>query len=549
MSSTSADMPRVAVAGGGLAGALLAVYLRRARYQVDVYEAGPDLRLESKSAGRSINLVLTSRGLSALDKVGLAGNVLRITTPVYGRTIHARDGSLTYQPYGPDLTYRNFSVSRTELNQCLLDAAEEAGARLHFDYRVDHLDIPNGVLYSYLQQPGQHPWQRSARAQHVLATDGASSRCRQALKGLLGDEMQDQGIPLNSSYKELLMPARAGGQYAMDHKSLHIWPRGSHFLMGLPNLDGSFTMTLYAPATGAEISFAAFNMPEKFSQYFSSFYPDAVPLMPDVVKEFFSRPAGFLGTIKAGPWCWRDKLCLVGDAAHAIVPFFGQGCNAAFEGVQLLSVLMNQWGVHNVGAAFRQYSQEYKKNGDAIAQMAMENYYEMMDKSGDSRFQLQKQVEIRIAQHMPGVYVSRYAMVTHSLIPYQLCLQIGLIQQRILDELTPKNVTSASQVSMQEAQKVVERLLVPFLKQYAIDAHSYQDPVEDIVQKAKSVATRAKSHGRIRYSRSGSGKYFRLIWVTSEDDTYGRGRVASILSIVTSRMAQLEVSTDVTRLL
>eukprot|EP00457_Paulinella_chromatophora_P003794 gb/GEZN01003802.1/.p1 GENE.gb/GEZN01003802.1/~~gb/GEZN01003802.1/.p1 ORF type:complete len:506 (-),score=85.70 gb/GEZN01003802.1/:576-2060(-) len=472
----------VTVVGAGLAGSLLAVYLRRQDFDVDVYEWRSDIRVDSKTAGRSINLVLTSRGLYALAEVGLAKRMLAITVPVYGRTIHALDGSLSYQPYGPDDTHRNFSVSRLQLNQLLLTAAEEAGARFHFEHGLDHLDILNSTLYNYCSTKG-HPHLRSSRARHVLATDGAGSRCRQALKGLLGDQLEDRGIPLNSSYKELLMPAGVGGKYLMDGRSLHIWPRGSHFLMGLPNLDGSFTMTLYAPAIGSELSFASLDTPDKFLRYFQTYYRDALLLMPDLVSEYMSNPGGFLGTVQCGPWWYEDRLCLLGDAAHAIVPFFGQGCNAAFEGVQLLSRLLRTQAFQ---PAFQNFFETYKPNADAIAKMAMENYYEMMAKSGDPRFQLQKQLEVRIAKALPTIYCSRYVMVTHCLIPYQLCLQVGKIQEEILIALTPSEVTSPEQVSMDQAKRLVEEKLVPFLRKANISAESYQDPVERIVREAMS---------------------------------------------------------------
>lgn len=463
----------VAVIGAGLAGCLLAIYLKQRGYDVHLYESRWDMRKDIGLAGRSINLILTSRGLSALQSVGLVDEIMKITVRVFSRALHSQTGAIASQRYGPDDSYCNYSISRAQLNVALLNAAEARGVHLYFDYPLDHLDITNRRFFSYTRTAG-HPAQRCITAAHIFACDGGGSRARQAIKGFAGHAAVDEGIPLGCGYKELLLPAKIsarGEEYAMDPKALHIWPRGSHFMMGLPNLDGSsFTMTLYLPSSGP-ISFESIKTREQISDYFQKFYPDAVSLIPDVVDQFQNNPTGFLGTVKTLPWCVDDKLVIVGDAAHAIVPFFGQGCNSAFEGVQLLDRCMQKYGVGNVAAAFSEFEKTHKPNTDAIAAMAVDNYYEMMDKVGDPKFLLEKAVEIIVAQKFP-IYCSRYAMVTHSLVPYRLCLETGVVQQTILAKLCD-GISSPEQADMKLAAQLIDVHLRPFLATNGISEASY----------------------------------------------------------------------------
>jgi len=419
------SLPGVAVVGAGLAGCLLAIYLRRRGIEVDIFESRTDMRQAGAERGRSINLILTSRGLDALDRVGLLPSILSVCTPVYGRTLHSQQCDLAYQSYGPDATFANYSISRTELNIQLLDAAEAAGARVHFQHALDHLDVRNRTLYTYVRHQG-HPHAKAFRAAHVFGTDGAGSRVRQALKLALGPKCEDKGTPLGASYRELLMPAAAAasnasgsaeGEFVMDGKSLHIWPRGSHFLMALPNRDGSFTMTLYLPDKGDAVSFAALDTPAKAEAYFREFYPDALALIPDLQQQWATHPQGFLGTISCAPWHAADAAVVLGDAAHGVTPFFGQGCNASFEGVVALDAALTAAnggrarGMSNVGEAFAAFYRKYKPNADAIAQMAVENYYEMMDKTGDAHFLRQKELEVKLAHKFPETFLARYALV------------------------------------------------------------------------------------------------------------------------------------------
>ena len=465
----------VAIVGAGLVGCLLGVYLRKHGFAVTIFESRPDPRLHA-DAGRSINLVLTSRGIAALMGASdaVAARVMGITVPVFGRTLHSAAGERTYQPYGPDRSYCNFSVSRWELNTVLMTAAEEAGCRLVFNHPLAHVDVPGGLLFFYLQdQATTQLFQKSVKCAHIFATDGGGSRCRQALKGLLRAQAQDRAEPLRYGYKELTMP-RPSPEAGMALDTLHIWPRGTHFMMALPNRDGSNTMTLYMPETGGPVSFAALNTPAKVRSYFEQTYPDAVPLMPQMVEEFSRNPTGFLGTVFCAPWFFQDRLLLLGDAAHAITPFFGQGCNLGFEDVAVLDVVLRETskGPRNMEQVFSKVYLLRKPDADAMGYMAIENFTEMMSKTASEKFLLEKAIEIELAKRFPQQYASRYVLVTHSLVPYHKCMQIGVLQQKILTELA-SSVTNVTQVDYAQAKRLIEAELGPFLKKNNIQAKDF----------------------------------------------------------------------------
>jgi kynurenine 3-monooxygenase len=415
--------------------------------------------------GRSINLVITSRGIHALTSLSedLAQRVMGITTRVDGRTIHNLDGSTVFQSYGPTSAYCNFSVSRWELNKVLLDAAIEAGCQVFFAHPLAHMDVPSSTLFFYLQDPvSKQFYQKSVAVAHIFGADGGGSRCRLALKGMLKDGATDICQPLHYGYKELRMPAGADGTAQIHDQSLHIWPRGSHFLMGLANRDGSFTMTYYMP----DESIRKLTTPEAVEAFFEENYPSALKHMPTYKEDFLRNPAGFLGTVFADPWIYKDKVALIGDAAHAITPFFGQGCNCGFEDVSVLDEVLTR---HSAGgreidmqSVFSEYQTLRKPNTDAIANMALENFTEMMSKTADKRFLLEKDIENALANKFPAVYTSRYALITHSLLPYHLCQEVGKIHQEILSQLS-SSIDTAEQVDMELARTLLDTRLVPFL--------------------------------------------------------------------------------------
>jgi len=464
----------VAVIGAGLAGSLLAVFLRRRGYTVEVYEQLADPRRGIRGAGRSINLVLTSRGLDALEAAGseVLAAVEAITVPVFGRVLHSTNGATTVQHYGPDRSHFNLSVSRSELNATLMNAAEAAGATLHFGAAVSSLELLcPGATGPRLAVDGTR-----VRPDHIFGVDGAASPTRKAVvaaaaTGTAAAPTSDETVPLGTSYKELSMQSLPGGQPAMAADMLHIWPRGEHFLMGLANRDGSFTMTLYLPDTGP-VSFEALDSDTKVEAYFKEHYADALPHMPHYLDEFQANPTGFLGTLRCAPWHAGGDAVLLGDAAHAITPFFGQGCNCAFEDVRALDRLMETAaggpGQVPIGAmpdVFAAYDVERKPNGDAIASLALDNYSEMASRTADPRFLLAKEVELRLAREIPG-YASRYTLVTHTLVPYAVCHAAGKLQAEILEQLVD-GIETADEVDMELAAELIEAELGPLLRTVA----------------------------------------------------------------------------------
>jgi kynurenine 3-monooxygenase len=468
----------VAIVGGGLVGCLLGVYLRKHGMNVTIYESRADPRSKEET-GRSINLIMSSRGIHALTSVekSLAARVMAVTTKVTGRTLHTDKDTVKYQAYGPDASYCNFSVSRWELNKVLMDAAQEAGCNIVFNHPIAHIDIPSGTLYFYLYDPSTSQlYQKSVLAAHVFGCDGGGSRVRQALEGFLKSPRRAEN--LGYGYKELRMPLLATGEPALHNLSLHIWPRGNHFMMGLANKDGSFTMTLYMPCKGPLSFESVCASPEAAEAFFKEHYSSAVPLMPDFKEALMKNPVGFLGTVYTQPWHYKDKVCLIGDASHAITPFFGQGCNSGFEDVSVLHSLLQQFstaephtpgGRLNMNAIFDALYAERKPNTDSIAAMALENFTEMMAKTADPRFLLEKKIEIQLSDRMGSSFISRYALITHSLVPYSHCQMIGEEQQHILSLLS-EGKSDEKEVDYELAAKLVQERIVPLMQKLGINA-------------------------------------------------------------------------------
>ena len=437
------------IAGAGPVGCLQSIILRKTGHPVSIYEKRSDPRKQNRSGGRSINLVVTSRGIASLQEAGLWSKVKEICVPVSGRVIHSITGESVYQPYGKDSSECNYSVSRGELNNLLIDEAEKAEVEIFFEREVEDYDLKeikikkrNGIFLTI-------PCRR------LFGADGVNSPTRKALVQHI-PQSTESIIPLTSGYKEFLMPPNA-----LDKHALHIWPRGSHMLMALPNLDGSFTMTLYLPLKGTPISFEHITNQQKVRSFFHQYYADIIPLVPFLEKDFFSRPLGKLGTVKCQPWFYRDKIVLIGDAAHAIVPFFGQGMNCGFEDCYYLSKFFKEekgdWE-----KTFIRYNNFQRPNGDAIAEMALENFIEMRDKVGNKNFLLRKSVDLHLEKLFPHLYRTRYAMVVYTLIPYRLAQKVGEIQQEILDELC-QNITAPEQINTRQAEILIRKKLLPFL--------------------------------------------------------------------------------------
>jgi len=445
------------IIGAGLAGSLLALFLSRRGYHVNVYERSKDLRVTDMDQGRSINLALAHRGIRALKAAGVFQDVEPLLIPMGGRQLHQEDGSEAYQPYGAKPEEVIYSVSRAELNKRLMTAAEKTNnVNFHFEYEClgmntddDFTEQPQVKLKS-LQDDSLF----FLDAKYIFATDGAGSRIRRALvtQGILSN----QSTLLDHDYKELTIPAAHDGTHQIKKEALHIWPRGQYMLIALPNTDGSFTLTLFMPKDGPT-SFTALNTKENVEEFFQQHFPSALQYLPNLSEEFFETPQGILGTVYTNPYHWEDNVLLVGDSSHAIVPFHGQGMNSAFEDCLLINELISQHD-DDWTTVFRQFSLQRKANADAIATMALENYITMRDSVRHPDFHLRKQISFELERQFPNYYLPRYSMVSFHHIPYAECLRRGKINDSILVELS-QNIETVSQLDLEKAEKLIKEKL------------------------------------------------------------------------------------------
>ncbi|HEX7847301.1 MAG TPA: NAD(P)/FAD-dependent oxidoreductase, partial [Chitinophagaceae bacterium] len=419
----------IAIIGAGLVGSLLSIYLSKRGHRVKIYERRGDMRKEKMAAGRSINLALSDRGLLALDKVGLVEEIKSIAIPMHGRFIHNIDGSTAFQPYGKEGQYIN-SVSRATLNMKLMDIAEKNGVEIFFNERCTKLDWQKDVMEFENTTGREMP---SSKADIVFGADGAFSAARLQHQ-LQHDRFDYQQHYIDCGYKELTIPPTAEGEFAMEVNALHIWPRKDYMLIALPNLDKTFTCTLFFPFEG-ETSFSKLDTEEKVKAFFAKNFPDAVPLMPDYIKDFFTNPTSSLVTVKCFPWIREDKFALIGDAAHAIVPFFGQGMNCGFEDCRVLDELIEK-NADDWKKILEEYQALRKPDGDAIADLAVGNFTEMREKTADPKFLLQKKIEARLHEKYPGKWIPAYSQVTFSPhIRYSEALKRGQKQEAIMQEV------------------------------------------------------------------------------------------------------------------
>ncbi len=420
---------RITIIGAGLTGPLLSIFLARRGFEVEVFERRPDMRKQRISAGRSINLALSTRGIHALSQVGLSERILARSIPMHGRLMHSRDGEFSFHKYSSDDSEYINAISRGELNRHLMDEAENAhGVVFHFDQECVGIDRESGEATFADTQTG-------AKAVHdsrvVLATDGSASVIRADL--LRGREHSLSIESLTHGYKELLFPAGENGTFMMEKNALHIWPRGRFMLIALPNFDGSFTGTLFFPVTGHP-SFESLVQEEEVQTFFAAEFPDAVPLMPTLVQDFFANPTGKLATVRCKPWYFTDKVCLLGDAAHAVVPFFGQGMNCSFEDCTVFDDCVGKYGT-DWQKVFAEFERLRKPEADAIAQMAVDNYFEMREHVADPSFLLKKEIEFALEQRYGERFTPRYTMVTFRRMPYSQAQSRGEIQNDILHQL------------------------------------------------------------------------------------------------------------------
>jgi kynurenine 3-monooxygenase len=432
----------ITLVGAGLAGSLLAIFLARRGHRVTILERRPDPRKAGAAGGRSINLALANRGIAALEEVGAMGRVSSALIPMAGRMLHDEDGRTKLIPYGNKPHEVIYSVSRAGLNALLLDAAEATGkVAIRFGETVGGVDFANRRVL-----PQEIPYDV------LIGTDGSASAVRAAILEATHGRLDEE--PLGHGYKELTIPSGrdAGSPFRMEKNALHIWPRGEYMLIALPNADGSFTATLFLPQKGAE-SFDAVTTPDAVRALFERRFADAIPLMPRLVEDFFGNPTGHLETIRCAPWSFEDHALVVGDAAHAIVPFHGQGMNAAFEDCGAFDRCLENPD-RSWNAVFSEFESLRRPNTDAIADMALENYVEMRSTVRERQFQLKKDLAFRLEERHPGRFIPRYSMVMFHTIPYAEAQRRGAIQEEILDDLTA-GAASVEDVDLARADRLI----------------------------------------------------------------------------------------------
>jgi kynurenine 3-monooxygenase len=444
---------KITLIGAGLNGLLLAILLRQRGFEVDIYERRPDMRLVRSAAGRSINLALSTRGIHALQHAGLWDEMRNIIIPMRGRMMHSMTGALTFQPYGKNETEVINSISREDLNIALMNAAEKQGATIHFNQRCTGYDLKTGAIQLRAELT---PAENIREAGVVIACDGSASAIRTDMLKLSRFNFSQEY--LDYGYKELTIPAGADGTHSMETHALHIWPRGNLMLIALPNLDGTFACILFLPFEGPD-SFAGLKTRAEVVRFFESYFPDALPLMPSLAENYFTNPTGTMVTIKCSPWHIGGRALLLGDAAHAIVPFFGQGLNCGFEDCTVLMDLLDEHGP-DWSRVFGEFENARKVNADAIADMAIENFTEMRDRVADSRFLLQKKVELALEAKYPQLFVPKYAMVTFHRVPYAVALARGIVQDKMLTELC-EHIDRVEDLDWRRAEQLIQRDLSP----------------------------------------------------------------------------------------
>ncbi len=424
--------------GSGLAGGLLAAYLGRRGYEVDLYERRADPREGNIVGGRSINLALSTRGIYALEQLGIADEVLRHAIPMRGRMIHDKSGALHFSPYDRDPNKFINSIGRAALNTTVIEAAQRyPNVRVYFNHRCTDVDldsatanlVPPSVEVSLSAANPQPQTIIQAQGDAVIGVDGAFSAVRHSMQKKIAGFEYDESY-LAHGYKELTIPPAPDGSWRMEKEALHIWPRKSFMMIALPNPDGSFTCTLFWEFEGPR-SFATTKTDDEIRRFFDEEFPDAVPLMPSLLDDFKTNPTGSLVTIRSAPWFYENKVALVGDAAHAVVPFYGQGMNAAFEDCVVLDECLAEFPGDRQ-RAFPEYFARRKENADALADLAVQNFIEMRDKTASQTFRAKKKLDHLLEGLLPGIYLPLYTMVTFTRIPYSTAARRARLQNRIV---------------------------------------------------------------------------------------------------------------------
>ncbi|WP_148783514.1 FAD-dependent oxidoreductase [Aquimarina intermedia] len=419
----------IAIVGSGLVGSLLAIYLRRRNFKVTVFDRRPDIR-QIQFSGRSINLAMSVRGWNALDKVGIGDEIRSLAIPMHKRTMHITGEEAYHQPYGK-AGEAIYSISRGVLNRKMITLAENEGVEFKFNEKVWDVDLPSAKIYTGETEKGE--WEEYSYDM-IFGCDGAFSRVRHKMQRRSRfDYSQDF---LDAGYKELGIPPNEDGTYKLDKNSLHIWPRGEFMLIALPNLDGSFTCTLFMPHEG-ENSFEQLDTEQAILNFWNIHFPDTLSLMPTLLEDFENNPTSALVTIKCYPWTYWNKVALVGDSAHAVVPFYGQGMNAGFEDIFVLNEIIEEFeeGKEDWQDIFERYQESRKPNTDAITELSYRNFMEMSSKTADATFLLRKKIEKHFSNKYPDKWLPLYSRVTFTNKPYAEALHIGNRQAEIMEKV------------------------------------------------------------------------------------------------------------------
>jgi len=417
----------ITIVGAGLVGSLEALYLTKRGHKVTIFERRNDLRSEIITAGKSINLALSERGWTALKKVGIHKEVMEIAIPMGKRIMHDTDGILTEQDYGTN-GEAIYSVSRVELNVLMMKLAAKNGATLHFNEKCIHVDLEDG---NATFENTNTSTKQTVSADLVIGADGAFSAVR---KQMVKNPSQKYSYnEIDHDYKELLIPAGKNRIHLLNKNALHIWPRGNFMLIALANLDGSFTCTLFAPKTGKD-SFEKLNSKEEVDSYFQKVFPDFTEMTPNLYEQWENNPTSSLGIVKTYPWHIKDTTLLIGDAAHATVPFYGQGMNAGFEDCRILDELLDNHE-DDFEICFQEYSKSRKPNGDGVQDLSMQNFIVMRDKTADAKFLLQKEIEKKFSNLYPDKWTPLYSMVSFTNIPYAEAWEIGMKQEKLMQKI------------------------------------------------------------------------------------------------------------------
>jgi len=420
------EKKNIAIIGSGLVGSLLAIYLKRYGHKITVFDRRPDIR-NIEFSGRSINLAMSNRGWNALKTVGIEEEIKKIAIPLDKRAMHVIGKEQYFQKYGKD-GEAIWSISRGVLNKRMIDLAENNGVDFRFEEKVWDIDLPRAVVYTGESEKGE--W-KEYPFDLVFGCDGAFSRVRHKMQRRSRFDYSQDFIDVG--YKELTIPANADGTHKLDKHSFHIWPRGKFMFIAMPNLDGSFTCTLFMPFEG-EVSFESLQTKKDAVRFFNSYFPNVKDEIENLTEDFFKNPTSAMVTMKCYPWTYWDKVALVGDSAHAVVPFYGQGMNAGFEDIYVLDQLIQEFG-DDWERIFTTYQEKRKPNADAIAELSYRNFIEMSSKTADANFLLQKKIEKHFSSKHPEKWIPAYSRVTFSNRPYAEALAEGDAQEEIMKEV------------------------------------------------------------------------------------------------------------------